>query len=760
MKNKILLLLLLFSFTGFAQLRLQFVTVNQYGNNLYLDNVTLGTQSNIDVGIVSIDNIKADTNYLPGSGNYMVAPVVTIFNAGKNNVTTSFNVTMTITPGVYQSTKTATAFNSGQTQQIVFDSYTITPGTAFTINVIANLPGDENPSNNTLTQFSQYFQGTVRNILFEEWTSSTCSPCAANNPTIDAFIAARFDSLTPIKYHMNWPSPGNDPMYAYNPTQNTDRRTYYGVNSVPHVILDGIVNPSYPYSSAPSLPDAFYPRKLIGSPMIITVTNTRIPGDTIKADITVQNLAPLKAGNYYLRVHAVERKIQYTTPPGSNGETIFYDVFRKAYPTSLGTPVPTAVGTYYFTFKYKLDLPTWVDTMIYTAAFVQDDVTKEVMNSGKSRNYTDAVNLSFNGDIDVQKQVVADQLVETVTPKLFSAKEDKLLNVFYYDLFEGAFPPAGWTVINPNNDMTFEQYSGANGPMFGGNKSVTLQFYSYSSTNRSDTLTSKTFTALGENDSIKFNWAYCQYQTEQDRLIVRLSTDGGATYSRTIFDRAGSTLATRPATTTNFVPSSASEWGTFSYSLYGVIPVEFTSFNSVVQGNNVLLNWSTATETNNYGFEIQRKSSDDFITVGFVKGSGTTTNQHSYSFTDKSLNIDKYTYRLKQVNFDGSYEVSNEINVDVAGPGVFSLSQNYPNPFNPVTNINFSVVTDSKVTMKIFNVLGEMVSIPIEKNYSAGTHKVEFNGTNLNSGMYFYQLEAIGSDGIKHSQTMKMLLLK
>ena len=89
----------------------------------------------------------------------------------------------------------------------------------------------------------------------------------------------------------------------------------------------------------------------------------------------------MKVGQYYLRVHAIERKITYATPPGSNGESIFYDVFRKAYPTSLGTVVPKAVGNYNFTSNTSWNLPTWVDSMIYTAAFIQNNATKEIIKS-------------------------------------------------------------------------------------------------------------------------------------------------------------------------------------------------------------------------------------------------------------------------------------------------------------------------------------------------------------------------------------------
>ena len=128
-----------------------------------------------------------------------------------------FNVTMTITPGTYSSTKSIASLNSGQSQNVTFDNVTIIPSQPLNITVTTNLTGDENPANNVLNQYSIYFAGVQRKVLLEQWTSSTCGPCASNNPTVDASISARFDSLVAIKYHVGWPSPGNDPMYPAQP---------------------------------------------------------------------------------------------------------------------------------------------------------------------------------------------------------------------------------------------------------------------------------------------------------------------------------------------------------------------------------------------------------------------------------------------------------------------------------------------------------------------------------------------------------------
>ena len=123
-----------------------------------------------------------------------------------------------------------------------------------------------------------------------------------------------------------------------------------------------------------------------------------------------------------------------------------------------------------------------------------------------------------------------------------------------------------------------------------------------------------------------------------------------------------------------------------------IIPVELTSFTATTNGKEVILNWSTATELNNQGFEIQRSTEgEEFFTVGFVNGHGTTTEQQNYSYADRNLDDGKYYYRLKQVDYDGSYEYSDVVEVDFRAFNSYLLEQNYPNPFNPTTTIGFGI---------------------------------------------------------------------
>ncbi len=192
-----------------------------------------------------------------------------------------------------------------------------------------------------------------------------------------------------------------------------------------------------------------------------------------------------------------------------------------------------------------------------------------------------------------------------------------------------------------------------------------------------------------------------------------------------------------------------------------MIPVELQSFTASASENSVTLNWSTATETNNSGFSVERKTllDETWTVAGFVPGHGTTTERKNYSFTDEIMQMGSYTYRLKQIDFDGSTEYSNEIIVEVAAPEKFVLLQNYPNPFNPSTTIGFSIPQTSNISIDIFNVVGERVATVINQTLEAGYHQIDFKASNLPSGTYIYQLKASGQSAT-FVETKKMLLMK
>jgi hypothetical protein len=200
-------------------------------------------------------------------------------------------------------------------------------------------------------------------------------------------------------------------------------------------------------------------------------------------------------------------------------------------------------------------------------------------------------------------------------------------------------------------------------------------------------------------------------------------------------------------------------------------PVELISFNAELIKSQVQLNWQTATEVNNYGFEIEREilkqvqNDYKWKKIGFAEGHGNSNSPKEYSFNDESPLNGLNKYRLKQIDTDGSFEYSDTVEVKIEMPAKYKLSQNYPNPFNPTTTINYSIpnaetlhATTQQVTsvqVKIYNMLGQEVATLVDKKQSPGNYEVKFDASNLNSGIYFYHLKSG-----EFSESKKMILLK
>jgi hypothetical protein len=251
-------------------------------------------------------------------------------------------------------------------------------------------------------------------------------------------------------------------------------------------------------------------------------------------------------------------------------------------------------------------------------------------------------------------------------------------------------------------------------------------------------------------DGLKTNWvkeeiSLAGYNSNQVKLRFELKTDGSLVKDGWYVDD-------------------------IAIMVYGIIPVELTSFAANVVDGKAKLEWQTASELNNSGFEVERcalsAERQAWEKIGFVNGNGTTTEINNYSFVDNELLTQKTFYRLKQIDFDGTFSYSDEVEVDVNAPIKFSLEQNYPNPFNPSTKISWQSPVGSWQSLKIYDILGNEVATLVNEYRDAGSYEVEFNLPagrqgpassikNLVSGIYFYRLQA-GS----FIETKKMILLK
>ena len=349
---------------------------------------------------------------------------------------------------------------------------------------------------------------------------------------------------------------------------------------------------------------------------------------------------------------------------------------------------------------------------------------------------------------------------------------------------------SNWNIIGPlgqgNWNASYTNFAGGNVPEL--SMSWTPSF------NGTSKLRS-VFIPIPNNEYLifQFNFLFDWYADPSGAVTVGITYDGGAT-STTLYSITDPTGNVGPTTISGYFisPSSGSQncqleitYSGYSFNtdniywdnicIYGPIPVELVTFTCEVDNKVVTLFWQTATETNNQGFEIERarlRSSNyaeaSWERIGFVEGKGTTTEIQSYSFTDKP-EPGMYKYRLKQIDFDGTFAYSPEVEAEVKAPNVFSLEQNYPNPFNPTTKIKYTIPASSLnpfskgegtfVTLKVYDILGNEVAALVNEEQEPGVYEVEFSTSsgirNLVSGIYFYQLKA-GS----FIETKKMILLK
>lgn len=573
------LFLLSFHLTGKNYLRnnssrdivLQFTTHNGYGNNLYIDNVLTGIQEDYDIMATSIINIPYDTNYsVRISGTDTVSPIVSVANVGRNLLleSDSAKVYLYVNGGYYFDSAYITSLNPGQSAELELGQLIYTIGTPLFFKAFVQYNVDSARQNDTLYQYSLFLPGYERKVMFEEFTSNSSPACANNNQELNTFINNNFQNVCAIKYHLG--EMLLDSFYLANPAQNDERARYYFVQSVPFTFADGIKRISIPYGDSVNLYVPLFHRQSLGTPVSMTLTDERIAGDSIKATINLNVISGVQNGNYRLRIAAVER---YIYQEAANGERDFFDVFRRAYPDSNGIGINLSKGSYSFQYTYFRE-SNWVDSMLYTVAFIQNNDTKEILNCAKGINEVyekiPVSRIPSGRESDLLNYKYS---YSNVLPML--SESDSIQTSLNVELFEGYFPPLGWKIFNRDGNVTFSQYNGVNGPTIGGTRSVIMAFFEYPAIGQKDSMYSKRYLGLLQNDTVRFDYAYAQYGADYiDSLIVKISTDGGLTFPAEIFRKGGFDLRTAPQTTSFFIPQNSTQWRTFKNPLSSFVNIE------------------------------------------------------------------------------------------------------------------------------------------------------------------------------------------
>lgn len=244
---------------------------------------------------------------------------------------------------------------------------------------------------------------------------------------------------------------------------------------------------------------------------------------------------------------------------------------------------------------------------------------------------------------------------------------------------------------------------------------------------------------------------------------VFYSGDGGVSWTA---KNDGFTFSTPLITAISLDTASYLYVGTFGRSVWrrnyqNALPVALINFTYFLNENNVTLSWTTGFEVNNLGFEIQRQTilslgSSDWNTIGFIRGVDNTTNENHYTFVDRNLTSGSYHYRLKQIDFNGNTEFHNLPNTIVIGAPIKNfLEQNYPNPSNSKTKIRFGISRPGKVKLELYDIIGRKVMTIVEKYFEAGYYEIDFGGSFLASGIYYYKMVSEN-----YSQVRKLIFIK
>lgn len=592
-----------------------------------------------------------------------------------------------------------------------------------------------------------------RMMLIEFFTSSTCGPCASNNPILTAFMnTADPEKIAAIGFHMNWPAPGNDPMYLYNSTDNTTRRTFYGVNAIPAGFFDGLISIPLPYSQT-NFQSYFDSRKNILSPVTIIVRDSTY-GDSVLVRVNVLCETYLTNPNVVLYMAIYEDLISYASPPGTNGEKDFHTVMRKMLPSASGTPLVLTPGyNKEFTYRYKMD-PIWNASRMKNLVYIQA-ADKEILNAAlKLSNFSLMTTKSFfsvtqgqasTNNFKVKIPYVASGFNSPVT----FTTEIQPTNAGITTAF-----PSGTTISNFPDSLSVQINTSASVPI--GTYKVILTGTSVSGKVHKisvDVLVGKNYVTVRTNNNqlnVKvdnvtytgaslFNWDINSSHTLQ---AISPQINGNTRYVFTNWSNSGDT------TQTINVSSTVSDYTSNFKTQYKLLAsVQPAGIPVTVVGGNTFYDSSTVLTVSTTPFSLQYNGKTYYFNRWMGAGIG------SYTGSNRTIQL-TMNNPINQIAFYDTINTSiTKLGSEI--PSKYDLYQNYPNPFNPTTNIKFDIIKNGIVKLDVYDITGRNINSLVNGRLEAGKYEFNLNASYLPSGVYFYKLETEN-----FTMTRRMVLLK
>ena len=604
-----------------------------------------------------------------------------------------------------------------------------------------------------LVAVTSSFLAGDRMVFVERFTSWTCGPCASNNPAMESWInSVDADRVVGIAYHMNWPAPGNDGYFLYNPNDNNARRNFYGVNSIPQARMDGLITVNSPYTSG-GLQSLFDTRTNLLSPVTMILTDSTF-GDSILVRARIYCEVLLSNPSVFVHFSIQERHHSYTSPPGTNGETQFYDIMRRLVNGGNGENVYLYPGQTVIVEKKFYKDPIWNPAEVMPIAWIQQGV--EVMNGAKkTANFTMIPTSGFKSVLQGQNQ---------------SATYDMTIPI----VAAGYNSPVTLTaqVDPPNAGISVSFPSGGTVSTFPGNFTVQV--------NSTGAVPTGNYRIIvtGTNGNGKTHKTSVSY-------LVGMNYVGVNTNRILLAYKVNGTTYTSPSLFAWNIGSSQ-QLSAVSPQIFGSTRYLFQNWSNAGDTiNNITISTGVSNYTCNYRAQFKLITSvspavgvtvnggnlfyDSAATVNFSPSATTViyngktyyfqrwvgAGNNSYNGTNPNGTINAMSNVIVQTaQFDTIVPFGIQ-NLNTGIPGIFALHQNYPNPFNPVTKIKFDIPKFANVTVKVYDVIGNEIAQVFAGDLAAGYYEADFNASSYASGVYFYKIDAGDFTSVK-----RMVLVK